>query len=127
MELDFFARNINYYSIKLLKDEQVENVLATISFEFQMSGYYKYDFLIYNYKKEGCYLTYYEGVDLDDKAQINLGCKSKFSTLTYPTSDKKDFLYQIEVINLLNKKFPGHVYDPKSKKVITASAVKFLF
>ena len=97
-----------------------------ILFEFQMSAYYKYNFLIYNYRKEGCHLTYYEGVDLDDKAQINLNCKAKISTLTYPTSDKKDFLFQMEVINLLNKNFPGQIYDTKKKKVISPSDVKFL-
>ncbi len=127
MELNLIARNIHYYSIKLLKPEKVEKVIEPILFEFQMSGYYKFNFLIYNYKKEGCFLTYYEGVDLDDKIQTNLSCKSKFSTLTYPTSDKKDFLFQVEVINILSQKFPGYVYDPKSKKVITPSEVKFLF
>lgn len=127
MELNLIARTINFYSIKLITNEKVEQVLEPILFEFQMSGYYKFDFLIYNYQKEGCYLTYYEGVDLDDKAQINLEAKAKFSTLTYPTSDKKDFLFQVEVINALSKKFPGYVYDPKSKRVITASEAKFLF
>ncbi|MBC7475068.1 MAG: hypothetical protein H7263_12305 [Candidatus Sericytochromatia bacterium] len=126
MELNLIARSIDYYSINLIKLDKLESVIETILFEFQMSGYFKYDFLIYNYKKEGCYLTYYEGVDTEDKIQAKLECKSKITTLTYPTTDKKDFLFQIEVINLLSKKFSGHIYDPKAKKVITASQVKFL-
>lgn len=126
MELNFIARSINYYCINLIKLDQLERLIDPILFEFQMSGYYKYNFLIYNYKKEGCYLTYYEGIDVDDPAQVKLECKSKITTITYPTSDKKDFLFQMEVINLLSKKFPGHIYDPKAKKVITASQMKFL-
>lgn len=126
MELNLIARNINYYTFNPIKLSKLELLLDSILFDFQMSGYYKYNFLVYNYRKEGCYLTYYEGLDLDDKAQVHLNCKAKISTITYPTSDKKDFLYQIEVINLLNKNFPGQIYDPKKKKVISPAEVKFL-
>ncbi|MEK7434657.1 MAG: hypothetical protein AABZ74_16100 [Cyanobacteriota bacterium] len=126
MEINSIARTVNYYSVNLIKPEIVEALIYPIQFEFLTSGYYKHDFMIYNYKKEGCYLTHYGGLDLDDKTQISLNCKSKIVTLTYPTSDKKDFLFQIEVLNLLSQKFNGHIYDPKSKKVITAKEVKFL-
>lgn len=127
MELNSIARSINFYSLKLLEKEQIEKVLFDIMFEFQMTAYYKFDFLIYNYKKEECYLTYYEGLDLDDKMQESLKCKSKFVTITYPTSDKKNFLYQVELINKLDKSFKGYIYDTKNKKIISAKDVKFLF
>lgn len=126
MELNTITRTVNYYSMNLIRPEMVEAMIYPIQFEFLTSGYYKHNFMLYNYKKEGCYLTYYQGIDGDDKNQIALNCKSKFVTLTYPTSDKKDFLYQIEVLNLLSQKFNGHIFDPKTKKVITAGEVKFL-
>ncbi|MFN8671769.1 MAG: hypothetical protein U0457_06735 [Candidatus Sericytochromatia bacterium] len=126
MEINIIARTVNYYPLNLIKPENLEAIIYPIQFELLTSGYYKHDFMIYNYKKEGCYLTYYHGVDSDDKQQNSLNCKSKIVTLTYPTSDKKDFLFQIEIINLLSQKFNGHIYDPKSKKVITAKEVKYL-
>ena len=127
MDLSIIARTINYYPVNLIKPDKVEALLMGYLFELQMSGYYKDSFLIYNYQKQGCYLTYYEGVDSDDKQQTQLGCKSKFTTLTYPTGDKKDFLYQVEIINILSQNFHGYVYDPKNKKVISASEAKFLY
>jgi hypothetical protein len=127
LELNSIARTINFYSVKLLEKEQIEKVLFDIMFEFQMSAYYKFNFLIYNYKKEECYLTYYQGLDLDDKMQDSLKCKSKFVSITYPTSDKKNFLYQVELINKLDKTFKGYIYDTKNKKIISARDVKFLF
>jgi hypothetical protein len=127
LELNSIARTINFYSVKLLEKEQIEKVLFDIMFEFQMSAYYKFNFLIYNYKKEECYLTYYQGLDLDDKMQDSLKCKSKFVSITYHTSDKKNFLYQVELINKLDKTFKGYIYDTKNKKIISARDVKFLF
>ena len=72
MEINSIARTVNYYSVNLIKPEIVEALIYPIQFEFLTSGYYKHDFMIYNYKKEGCYLTHYGGLDLDDKTQISL-------------------------------------------------------
>lgn len=127
MELNLIARTVNYYCNNQVKKDRLDLVMFEYDFTFQMSAYYKHNFLIYNYQREGCFLTYYEGVDLDDKMQVQLGSKAKFVTLTYPTGDKKDFLYQVEIINVLSQTFNGHIYDPKSKKVIAPSDVKFLY
>jgi len=127
LKISSISRTINFYCIKLVKPNELEELLEANSFKFQMSSYYKFDFLIYNYKKEGCQVVYYEGVDVDDQVQTKLKSKSKISVITYPTSDRKDFLYQVEVINLISKKFGGFVYDPKRKRVINASDVKYLY
>lgn len=127
MELNLIARTVHYYCFNQVKRDKLDLLMFEYDFTFQMSAYYKHDFLIHNYQREGCFLTYYEGVDLDDKMQVQIGAKAKFTTLTYPTGDKKDFLYQVEIINMLSQTFPGQVFDPKSKKIIPPSEVKFLY